>query len=258
MICALKCTDSWQFLDPTEVCGVSGETGLMTQNRMAFIFGNDGGQFTRIPALKPEQNLERLTFSMERHGDSLTGTFMISYKGKSMQEILEALNNFSSDEKLNIIKSYLALTTRNLNYSGINITTGPDSIYITGKVRMANHIFFQTDTVNYLSFDFMPRPMDFINEDPLPGDIMLSHTLAKQVNFSMVMEKPINHANLKSYEYDKGGFIFRLSTSSEKHLLNIRYTFAYDAVIITMENSDLYKGFKSLISNTFNNAVKFW
>jgi hypothetical protein len=195
---------------------------------------------------------------MERHGDSLTGTFMISYKGKSMQEILEALNNFSSDEKLNIIKSYLALTTRNLNYSGINITTGPDSIYITGKVRMANHIFFQTDTVNYLSFDFMPRPMDFINEDPLPGDIMLSHTLAKQVNFSMVMEKPINHANLKSYEYDKGGFIFRLSTSSEKHLLNIRYTFAYDAVIITMENSDLYKGFKSLISNTFNNAVKFW
>jgi hypothetical protein len=258
MICALKMPSSWMFLDPTEETGVYGQSGLMTQGRMAFILGNDGGQFARIPQLSASQNMEKYVLYLVCHKDKVSGTFMINYRGKKMQQILSRMMNISPEEKLNYIKSYLLFNTRNLNYSQIRVIENKDSLSFIGNVIVANHIFIKSDTVNYLSLDFIPRPMDFISEDPLPGDIMLWHTLAKQVNIHMIFEKPIAHINLKSTDYNKDGYFFTFSSSSEKNLINIDYSFAYNDVIIPKETSDKYKQFKTLISNTFNNAIKFW
>ena len=258
MICAARRPSSWMFLDPTEEKGVYRQTGLMTQGRMAFLLGNDGGQFSIIPPLKAEQNLERHVLVLGCHHDSISGTFMISYKGKGMQEILEHMTNISAGEELNWTKSFLHINSRNMNFSNIAITETKDSLTFTGKVLISTHVFIKTDSTNYLSLDFIPRPMDFTNEDPLPGDIKLSFTPSKQVDIKITMDDPIKHVNLKSSEYNKNGYRFRFTSSNDDKKIHINYYFAYDDVIIPMESNDQYKEFKSIISNTFNNAIKFW
>jgi hypothetical protein len=258
MICAVKRSSSWIFLDPTEENGVYQETGLMTQGQMAFLLGNDGGQFFRIPPLKAEQNTERHVFLLGCHHDSISGTFMISFKGKRMQQELDFLMNIPSEEEPNWIKSLLHLSSRNLNYSSIRVTKSKDSLSFIGNVVMANHMFMRSDSASYLYLDFIPRPMEFTNEDPLSGDIKLSHTLSKQVEIHITMDKPFHDVNIKSSEYNKNGYQFLFSSSFDKNQLNVNYSFAYDDVIIPMERNDGYKQFKSVISNTFNNAIKFW
>jgi len=150
------------------------------------------------------------------------------------------------------------LSRFNLNYSNIGVNKSKDSLTFTGNVVMANHMFMNSDSARYLSLDFIPRPMGFTNEDPLPGDITLSHTLSKQVEIHITMDKQIHHVNLKSAEYNKNGYRFNFSSSNNDKQINITYSFAYDDVIIPMERNDEYKQFKSVISNTFNNAIKFW
>jgi hypothetical protein len=258
MICAVKCPSSWMFLDPTEDKGVYNQTGLMTQGKMAFLLGNEGGQFYCIPPMRAEQNNERHVLMLRCLKDSISGTFMISSKGKRMQQGLEFLENISLDEEANWIKSFLHLTSRNLSFSNIVVIKSQDSLTFTGNVVMANHMFMNSDSARYLSLDFIPRPMGFTNEDPLPGDITLSHTLSKQVEIHITMDKQIHHVNLKSAEYNKNGYRFNFSSSNNDKQINITYSFAYDDVIIPMERNDEYKQFKSVISNTFNNAIKFW
>jgi hypothetical protein len=258
MICVIGSKQEDVFLDPTEEFSVYGHTGSMTQGRMCLILDENGGRFARISQYSAPENLEHFTYKLMLSNDSIFGSFSFSFRGIPLQELKSTFVRITSGEKINFAKEYLMALAKNAYYDRVTLTEAGDSLYFSGSIRLSGHVLTRNDSIAYISLDFIPRPMEFAKEDPLSGDIALSHTICRKAEVSFERTGSMKNALLKPVSYDENGFLFSMGSSSDTGNIRVYYSFSYSDVGIRKEESAAYRKLATIISKSFGNAIKIW
>jgi hypothetical protein len=255
MICAIQKTNGWVFLDPTIKYTNAATSCLSTQGRMAFIIGENGGLFARVPLVPAEYNKETYSFTLTQKKDTLTGQFIYTVKGLPAARLFGSISSVDPEKRLILISRLLSVKQKYVTYLPDKLVLTYDSIQVTGNVGIAKSAFHTIKGNGLMSLEILPKPLEKIITDQIPNDILLLHTLSKEVSIQITMNAPVKGIGLKSSAYQKDKYLFRLEGSQNNSTVNIRYLFSYDDAVIRKSNFAAYNEFEAYLSKLFSNVV---
>jgi hypothetical protein len=257
MICVVKRNGTWLFLDPTNKSGSCWLTSEGIESRTILVLGPEGGTYVTIPPNDPQKNREHIRMTLVLNNDNLTGTMRYTAFGAAMQQLTSHYSYAPKSEWSAISRDFLSALMAGVSFRSAVIARTSDSLVIDMQIVLSTTVVTRNGKTTYLSLGFLPQPMDFINGNDLTRDIILGHTVLRDVEIRIETDTNIQTVTRRPLKFDEGGFLYKISSDATGKVLSVRSEFRCDNIIIRDDQLAVYQKFSSFVSTSHNYAVSF-
>jgi hypothetical protein len=257
MICAVKISDGWFFLDPTAKFGSYRVPALGIQGSKVLILDTENGIYETVAPSEPEMNRENFLFALRLNNDSLTGTLHYAAYGAAMQYLLFLYTETTQTEWSLLSRSILNRIIEGVSIDHPKMVQTTDSIVISCRISVSPALIAKNGSSTYINLGFLPIPMISFHCKDYKGDVVLNYKTLRNTDIRIEIDPPFQSAILKPMLYDQDGYYYEINTEKKDQTIAIKSKFRCEKLLISKEECPDYKKFSEFISKSRNNAIIF-
>lgn len=240
-------------IDPTDPIHQLRTPVQSLQNRTLLVVEPKGGDFYKMEAFSPVENLIQYDIDLDVASDmqELSGTFKVVYNGISGNFLRWTYLN-SDQEEMNKsgLKHYESVFDQE-HVSGLSIVKEPEAISTSGEIKVAGKIFKDGDK-RLLFIDFIPPLFENEHRGKLLQGTFVGAPFKKEVHLRIRLTEPIEDFKEVDRSITEEGVSFKLHVSNtSEYVVEYTYEFLFDALFIDENNEKI----TSQVLNTFNKVI---
>lgn len=257
MICAVKTSNGWLFLDPTEKSGSWRVPSLLIQGSKVLILDAENGIYETVAPSSPEMNRENFIFELRLNNDSLSGTLHYTAYGAAMQYLLFLYTETTQTEWSSLSRSVLNKIIKGVSIDHPKMVQTTDSIVISSRIAVSPALIAKNGSSTYINLGFLPIPMISFYCKDYSGDVVLNYKTLRNTDIRIETDQPFQHAGLKPMLYDQDGYYYEINSERKDQMITVKSKFRCEKLLISKEECPEYKKFSEFISKIRNNAIIF-